>query len=58
MHKILQELNLPGSVTRPVIVPRNSGQTSSGNKIALQLELSLADSNHKSSNKNMGSDPY
>jgi len=51
MHKILQELNLPGSVTRPVIVPRKSKQTSSGNKIALQLELPIVDLNHKPSNK-------
>ena len=51
MHKILQELNLPGSTTRPVIIPRKSLQTSSKKKIALQLELSIVDVQHKSSNK-------
>ncbi|HJV16432.1 MAG TPA: hypothetical protein VJ546_03455 [Bacillales bacterium] len=51
MHKILQELNLPGSATRPVIVPRKSGQPSSENKITLQLELPIAGLNHKPSNK-------
>ena len=51
MNKILQEFNLPGSTTRPVIIPRKTNLNSSKKKIVLQLELPIVDVEHKSSNK-------
>lgn len=51
MHEILKELNLPGNLTHPVIIPRKSNQTSSSKEIAVQLELPIIDVEEKSSNK-------
>lgn len=51
MNKILQELNLPGSTTHPVIIPRKSLRSTSEKKIALQLALPIVDAEHKSTNK-------
>lgn len=51
MQKILKELNLPGNLTRSVIIPRNSNKTLSNNKTAVQLELPITVIKDKSSNK-------
>lgn len=51
MQKILQELNLPGSITRPVLVPRKSKASSLKKGIALQLELPISELESKSNNK-------
>lgn len=51
MNKILKEFNLPGSTTRPVIIPRKTNINSSNKKIVLQLELPIVEVEHKSSNK-------
>ncbi|WP_193224645.1 hypothetical protein [Bacillus sp. B1-b2] len=51
MHKIFQDLNLPGSTTRPVIIPRSLNSTSSNKAIALQLELPFVMSESNSTDK-------
>lgn len=43
MQKILQELNLPGSITKPILVPRKSKASSLKKGIALQLELPIVE---------------
>lgn len=50
MNKILQELNLPGSITRPVIIPRKSNGYSSKKKVVLQLALPIVDVEHNYTN--------
>ena len=48
MNKILQELNLPGSTTHPVIISRKSLRNTSEKRIGLQLALPVVDVEHKS----------
>lgn len=48
MNKIVEELNLPGSNTRPIVINRKS---SSNIKIELQLELEMLDEKDLNSGK-------